>query len=147
MDNSGKYWTVDEDNQLKKLHPLMGISDIAHIHKRSEYSIACRLVKLKVINSMEEINILNPIWINPTWDLMLNTMIKKLKSEGNKHPFDIMSKIYNLTSEVINNTSPNILNNDKQLVQHQIFELCTFIDSLKQEINDLNELLNLKKID
>ena len=147
MDNSGKYWTVDEDNQLKKLHPLMGINDIANIHKRSEYSIACRLVKLKVINSMEEINILNPIWINPTWDLMLNTMIKKLKSEGNKHPFDIMSKIYNLTSEVINNTSPNILNNDKQLVQHQIFELCTFIDSLKQEIHDLKELLNLKKID
>ena len=147
MDNSGKYWSVDEDNQLKKLHPLMGINDIAHIHKRSEYSIACRLVKLKIIDNIEQINILNPLWVNPTWDNMLNNMIKKLKPVGYNQPIDKMSIMHNMTSNIINNNNQDIFRNFKQLVQHQVFELCAIIDTLKQEINDLKELLYLKKID
>ena len=141
MENHRKYWTDDEDSQLKKLYQHMDINEIANIHKRSSYAIACRLLKIKVVNNIEDLKGYNHNWINPTWDNLLNNIIEKIPDKNDHLIDNIKYENHTIASKPFN------LHSNTNYVQHQIFELCAIIDTLKKEIDDLKKKNSLDDID
>ena len=127
MENSGKPWTTQEENQLKKFYieDNMSIMEIAKIHKRFPGGLTSRLKKLGIIFDCRDVR---------GYEDYRNSELYKQACEKSRERY---KKIEEDNKDIIKNKA--ILENSE--IKNSIYELKNEVKEMKLEIKELRLMM------